>query len=167
MNDLMTTLVDSVDITTIVTVILVIVLLLIIYCSPIAMLIPLLTIGTAYLISRGVLGYMGEWGINLWSQLDIFIIVLIFGVGTDYCLFLVSRYREELNATRHGWMHCAQPAALSVRDCRQRFCRYYRFGRPDSSRVWYAAHHGAGTGNSGFITLLAALTLTGALGVVR
>jgi len=96
MNDLTSSLTESIDITTIVTVVLVVVLLIFIYRSPIAMLVPLFTIGAAYLISRGVLGYMGEWGINLWSQLDVFIIVLIFGVGTDYCLFMVSRYKEEL-----------------------------------------------------------------------
>ncbi len=96
MNDLMTTLIESIDITTIVTVVLVAVLLLFIYRSPVAIMVPLLTIGIAYLISRGVLGYMGEWGISLWSQLDVFIIVLIFGAGTDYCLFMVSRYKEEL-----------------------------------------------------------------------
>jgi uncharacterized membrane protein YdfJ with MMPL/SSD domain len=96
MNDLTYALVESIDITTIVTIILVVVLLFIIYRSPVAVLVPLSTIGIAYLISRGILGYMGEWGISLWSQLDVFIIVLIFGAGTDYCLFMVSRYKEEL-----------------------------------------------------------------------
>ncbi|BAQ34695.1 MMPL family transporter [Dehalococcoides sp. THU3] len=103
LNDLYAALADSIDLTTIVTIILVSVLLLIIYRSPVASLVPLLTIGIAYLVSRGVLGYMAESGVNIWSQLDIFIVVLIFGVGTDYCLFLISRFREELHNDQNRW----------------------------------------------------------------
>ncbi|MEQ4488551.1 MAG: MMPL family transporter [Dehalococcoides mccartyi] len=103
LNDLFAALADSIDLTTIVTIVLVSVLLLIIYRSPVASLVPLLTIGIAYLVSRGVLGYMAEAGVNIWSQLDIFIVVLIFGVGTDYCLFLMSRFREELHNNQNRW----------------------------------------------------------------
>jgi RND superfamily putative drug exporter len=87
---------EGLDRTTLITIILVVVLLLLIYRSPIAVLVPLLTIGIAYLISRGALGYIAQAGVSVWSQMDSFLIVLVFGVGTDYCLFLVSRYREEL-----------------------------------------------------------------------
>ncbi|NLL90757.1 MAG: MMPL family transporter [Dehalococcoidales bacterium] len=164
MNDLMTTLVDSVDITTIVTVILVIVLLLIIYRSPIAMLVPLLTIGTAYLISRGVLGYMGEWGINLWSQLDVFIIVLIFGVGTDYCLFLVSRYREELK--RHSTrLDALRATGGSIGSVIAASAFAVIIGLAGLTVAEYGMLHtmGLALATAVFITLLAALTLTPAL----
>ncbi|MCX7912095.1 MAG: MMPL family transporter [Dehalococcoidales bacterium] len=94
--DLFASLMRSVDLTTIITVVLVIVLLIIIYRSPVAALVPLLTIGMAYLVAHGVLGYIGAAGVPIWSQLDVFLIVLVFGIGTDYCLFLVSRFYEEL-----------------------------------------------------------------------
>nr|BEL00913.1 hypothetical protein DMOBY_07660 [Dehalococcoides mccartyi] len=103
MKDLYAALAESIDLTTIVTIILVSVLLLIIYRSPVASLVPLVTIGIAYLVSRGVLGYMAEAGVNIWSQLDVFIVVLIFGVGTDYCLFIMSRFREELHKNQTRW----------------------------------------------------------------
>jgi uncharacterized membrane protein YdfJ with MMPL/SSD domain len=164
MNDLMTTLVDSIDITTIVTVVLVIVLLLIIYRSPIAMLVPLLTIGTAYLISRGVLGYMGEWGISLWSQLDVFIIVLIFGAGTDYCLFMVSRYKEELR--RHATRLDALRATVgSIGSVIAASAFAVIIGLAGLTVAEYGMLHtmGLALATAVFITLLASLTLNPAL----
>src|SRR4029078_12573622 len=39
------------------------------------------------------------------------LVVLMFGVGTDYCLLLVARYREELRS--HADKHDAMRRALS------------------------------------------------------
>ena len=82
--------------TTIVTIILVLIILLIIYRSPIAALLPLVTIGCSYLVTLGLLGFIGHAGIKFFSLSQAYLIVIIFGVGTDYCLFIVSRFREEL-----------------------------------------------------------------------
>lgn len=95
-HDTLETVKRSLDRTTWATVLLVIVVLLLIYRSPVASLVPLVTISVAYLISKGVLGYLAQAGLKLSTQMDIFAIVVVFGVGTDYCLFIVSRYREEM-----------------------------------------------------------------------
>ena len=80
-----------------VTVILVVIILLLIYRAPLAALVPLATIGSAFVVSRGVLGVLAAAGWQVSSLLDTFIVVMVFGVGTDYAIFLISRYREEVS----------------------------------------------------------------------
>ncbi len=92
---------ESVDKTTIATIILVILVLLLVYRSPVAALVPLISIASAYLVSKGLLGYAAQAGVRLSSMLDAMLVVLIFGVGTDYALFLISRFREEVGKTQN------------------------------------------------------------------
>ncbi|MFA5308544.1 MAG: MMPL family transporter [Dehalococcoidales bacterium] len=82
--------------TTQVTIILVIILLLIVYRSPIAAFVPLLAIGASYLVSRGIIGFIADAGVSVSTVTDVFMVVTMFGVGTDYCLFIMSRFRENL-----------------------------------------------------------------------
>jgi len=95
-TDYMDAVMSSTDRTTVVTVILVLVILLLMYRAPLAALAPLLTIGVAWVVARGVLGWLAQAGWEVTSVLDVFMVVLIFGVGTDYSIFLISRVREEL-----------------------------------------------------------------------
>ncbi len=92
---------EGTDRTTIVTVMLVMVVLLLIYRAPLAALVPLVTIGAAFMVSRGTLGFLAQSGWKLSSVLDSFIVVMVFGVGTDYTIFLISRFREELGRNRN------------------------------------------------------------------
>ncbi|NMO94492.1 MMPL family transporter [Paenibacillus lemnae] len=79
------------------TVVLVLVILLLIYRSPVLALIPLVAVGFAYGVISPVLGYMaGEGWITVDSQAIAIMTVLLFGAGTDYCLFLISRFRQDL-----------------------------------------------------------------------
>lgn len=79
------------------TVILVLVFLLLIYRSPILALIPLVAVGFAYGVTSPVLGIMAQKGwITVDSQAVSIMTVLLFGAGTDYCLFLISRFRQVL-----------------------------------------------------------------------
>jgi len=91
---------QSVDSTTWITIVLVIVILLAIYRSPVSPLIPLLTISLAYLISRAVVAFLGAHVLTISMYTNVFLIVVLFGAGTDYCLFLISRFREEMTGTR-------------------------------------------------------------------
>ncbi|KAB7666079.1 MMPL family transporter [Bacillus sp. B1-b2] len=79
------------------TVIIVLICLLVIYRSPILALIPLIGVGIAYGVTSPVLGAMGKAGwIEFDSQSIAIMTVLLFGAGTDYCLFIISRYRSYL-----------------------------------------------------------------------
>ena len=87
---------QTIDRTTIVTIILVAILLLIIYRSPIAIFLPLIAIGASFGVASGVISYLAQAGVKFSTLTQAYLVVIIFGVGTDYCLFLVSRFREEL-----------------------------------------------------------------------
>ncbi|WP_077625085.1 MMPL family transporter [Sediminibacillus massiliensis] len=79
------------------TVLLVLVLLILLYRSPILAVVPLVGVGFAYGIVSPLLGFFAEQGwIVVDAQAISIMTVLLFGAGTDYCLFLVSRYRDEL-----------------------------------------------------------------------
>ncbi|WP_284141642.1 MMPL family transporter [Virgibacillus sp. LDC-1] len=79
------------------TVLLVLVLLVVLYRSPILALVPLIAVGVAYGLISPLLGLLADKGwIEVDAQAISIMTVLLFGAGTDYCLFLISRYREEL-----------------------------------------------------------------------
>src|SRR5437763_1060038 len=81
------------------TVALVLVLLLAIYRSPVIALMPVLVVGFAYTVAQGFVYLLAKSGETVTSTTTGILVVLMFGVGTDYCLLLVSRYREELRRT--------------------------------------------------------------------
>ena len=97
LKDLFDSVQNTISRTTWVTIILVIVLLLIIYRSPVAFAVPLVTIGVSYMTARGIVGFLAGAGVDVSTLIDAYLVVTIFGVGTDYCLFIVSRFREELH----------------------------------------------------------------------
>ncbi len=97
--DYLTAIVTATDRTTVVTVVLVVLVLLLIYRAPLAALVPLLTIGASYLVASGILALLAQAGWQISSLLGTFVVVLVFGVGTDYTIFLVSRFREEVSGT--------------------------------------------------------------------
>jgi putative drug exporter of the RND superfamily len=90
---------DSLDHTTWATIILVVVVLLCVYRAPLLALVPLVTIAISVWVSLKLLAIMTLLpGVHLVTISKIFAIVILYGAGTDYCLFLISRYREELES---------------------------------------------------------------------
>ncbi|MER1999691.1 MAG: MMPL family transporter, partial [Lysinibacillus sp.] len=79
------------------TVIIILAILLVIYRSPILAVIPIIVVSIAFLVISPLLGFMVEQGwIAKDAQAIAIMIVLLFGAGTDYCLFLITKYRDKL-----------------------------------------------------------------------
>jgi RND superfamily putative drug exporter len=92
------------------TVLLVLVLLGAIYRAPLIAITPIVVVALAYQVASGFIYLYADAGNTVNSNATSILIVLMFGVGTDYCLLLVSRYREELH--RHEDKHEAMARAL-------------------------------------------------------
>jgi RND superfamily putative drug exporter len=86
------------------------VLLLLTYRSPFLWLFPLISVLLANQIASGAVYGLAKSGLTVSGFSAFILIVLTFGVGTDYALLLVSRYREELR--RHDDRHEAMRQAL-------------------------------------------------------
>lgn len=94
---------ESIKNTELTTVALVVVFLLLIYRAPLMMVIPLSAIVLSVAVSMDVVALLADYSNRVdWLQFKvfkttkIFIIAILFGSGTDYCLFLIARYQEEL-----------------------------------------------------------------------
>lgn len=68
--------------------------LLIVYRSLIAMFIPLITIGLSMVVAQQVVAGLGELGMSLAPQTMVLMTGMMMGAGTDYAVFLFSRYQE-------------------------------------------------------------------------
>ena len=80
-----------------ITIVLVLVILLIIYRSPLLALLPVITVGVALTVAQSVAALLADnFDLALNGQVTAIMAVLMFGAGTDFTLFIVSRYREEL-----------------------------------------------------------------------
>ncbi|MCE5327112.1 MAG: MMPL family transporter [Planctomycetaceae bacterium] len=84
--------------TTVVTIVAVMIILLLVYRAPLAALVPLAAITAAAVVSLRILDILQNMGMPLGTPERIFVLVLLYGAGTDYALLYISRYREFLSA---------------------------------------------------------------------
>jgi RND superfamily putative drug exporter len=86
------------------TVIFILLILFVVFRSVVAPFIPLLTVGLSYLVSQSIVAFLVDtvnFPISTYTQ--IFMVAVMFGIGTDYCILLISRYKEELQHTDDQW----------------------------------------------------------------
>ena len=93
--------------TEIVTVILVLAILIAVYRSPLLVSIPILSIIVSLSVATSVVALLARdpadpesWGLGVFTTTRIFIVVLLFGAGTDFCLFLLARSQELIRLKR-------------------------------------------------------------------
>ena len=101
-SDLLLASADSVKNTEWFTLVLVTLILVTVYRSPLLVIVPLVTIGVSLDIALHSLALLSqfEWpggaSLSLFKTTKIFIVVILFGAGTDFCLFLIARLRENV-----------------------------------------------------------------------
>ncbi|OBG80640.1 hypothetical protein A5699_10365 [Mycobacterium sp. E802] len=77
--------------------VLVLAVLLLVYRSAVTMLLPLVTIGSSLLIAQSlVAGFSHLTGAGVSNQSVVFLSAIMAGAGTDYAVFLISRYHDYL-----------------------------------------------------------------------
>ena len=78
---------------------LILVLLLVIFRSPVIALLPLVVIALVSQVATGLISDVNKaLNLNADSSISTILIVVLFGIGTDYILFLMFRYREQLRS---------------------------------------------------------------------
>lgn len=72
------------------------VILLMIYRNPLTMLLPLITIAVSLATAQGAVAGLGTAGLSVSSQTIVLLTAIMCGAGTDYAVFLISRYHDYL-----------------------------------------------------------------------
>ena len=102
---------DAIRYTEWITVAMILLILAAVYRAPLLVAIPMISIGFAVVVSSSLVALLTSWSIagvipgldlRVFTTSRIFVVVILFGAGTDYCLFLIARLREE--ALSHPWM---------------------------------------------------------------
>src|SRR3954469_2396170 len=96
--DLNTDISNSIARVTIVTVVIIIAILLLLYRSWLLPLVPLATIGVGLLVARGLVALLGQSFLPVSTYTAMFVTALVLGAGTDYTVFLISRFHESMRS---------------------------------------------------------------------
>jgi RND superfamily putative drug exporter len=97
-NDYMNTVNHGVEKSGAITVIFILIVLVLMFRSVVTPIFSLLAVGISYFCSMGVIGILNnafDFPITNFTQM--FIILVLFGIGTDYHILLLNRFKEELS----------------------------------------------------------------------
>lgn len=136
-----------------------------IFRGVIAVLLPIVSVGIVMMVSQPVITAMSKiFGLQVQSFLSVMLVVVLFGIGTDYIVFLLFRLRERLRAgdtieeavattvERVGEAIASAAAAVIIAFCALALATFKAF-----------TSLGPGLAIAVFVMLLAGLTLVPAL----
>ncbi len=95
---------DAIRYTELLTVIMILAILGLVYRAPLLVAVPVVSIAIAVMVSSGLVAWLTvvsksvDWSwfdVRIFTTTRIFVVVILFGAGTDFCLFIISRLREE------------------------------------------------------------------------
>ncbi|HEY9563024.1 MAG TPA: MMPL family transporter [Nocardioides sp.] len=100
------------------TIVLIVVLLAIIFRSVIICVMPIVVVTIVSMIATGLIGAANEaFDLKADSSIQVILIVVLYGIGTDYILFFLFRYRERLrqgDETRSSVVHALERAGEAI-----------------------------------------------------
>lgn len=169
-SDLLLASADSVKNTEWFTLVLVTLILITVYRSPLLVIVPLVTIGVSLDIALHSLALLSqfEWpggtALSLFKTTKIFIVVILFGAGTDFCLFLIARLRENVEK----FPNHSEAVAQSLNQVRtaltaSALTTILGLGTMCFASFGKLSNSGPAIGMALSVTLLACLTLTPAM----
>ena len=112
---------DAIRYTEWITVTMILIILTSVYRAPLLVAIPMISITFAVIFSTSLVALLTQWSVNeiipgldlrIFTTSRIFVVVILFGAGTDYCLFLIARLREE--AMRLPWNEACRTSLREV-----------------------------------------------------
>jgi RND superfamily putative drug exporter len=100
------------------TVLLIVVLLALIFRSVIICVMPILVVTVVSSIATGLIAWANQaFGLKADSSIEVILVVVLYGIGTDYILFFLFRYRERLRQgedTRASVVHALERAGEAI-----------------------------------------------------
>ncbi|WP_336774842.1 MMPL family transporter [Paenibacillus sp. MMO-58] len=76
----------------------ILIILFVVFRSAVAPIVPLLTVGFTYMVTQSIVAFLVKYmDFPLSNFTQIFLVAVLFGIGTDYCILLISRFKEELS----------------------------------------------------------------------
>ncbi|OPJ60525.1 MMPL family transporter [Clostridium chromiireducens] len=99
-NDYQNEVAKSIDKSAIITVGFILVVLILMFRSVVTPIVTLLAVGLSYICSMGIIGVMvNQFNFPATNFTQMFVCLVLFGIGTDYHILLLNRFKEELS---HG-----------------------------------------------------------------
>jgi RND superfamily putative drug exporter len=96
-NDYLNSVGKGVDKSAVITVVFILLVLILMFRSVVTPFVSLISVGVSYICSMGIIGVLiHAFNFPITSLTQMFVIIVLFGIGTDYHILLFNRYKEEL-----------------------------------------------------------------------